>query len=127
MHLTDQHIVDAQAPARVEFLARYSNEEYGDSVSLSSAWRPQEAAGPRVVDAINRRARTIGLSPVTGVPLTAAMCTGVPLTAAVCTGDNHDNQMTNELHTHLAAMNGGRVWPSSGNPSRYEGGTGVRR
>lgn len=111
VHLTDQHIVDAEAPARVEFLARYGDEECGDPASLSSAWRPHEAAGPRLTDAMNRRARDIGFSPVTGVPITAA----------VCTGDNHDNQMANELDTHLAAMNGARVWPSSGDPSRYEG------
>ena len=111
IHLTDQHITDVQSPARVEFLDRYNDGDQCSSLLFSSAWRPQEAACARVADAMIRRLRRIGVSPVTGAPLTAA----------VCTGDNTDNQQANELALFLAVMDGGRATPQSGDPARYEG------
>lgn len=110
VHLTDQHIIDVQSPTRVEFLDRYAFNEC-EPIPFSSAYRPQEAACARMADAMLRRLRRIGVSPVTGVPLQAA----------ICTGDNTDNMQINELDWFLAVMNGERVTPNSGNPSTYEG------
>lgn len=110
VHLTDQHVIDTQSPSRVEFLDRYSDDACG-TVPFSSAHRPHEAANARVSDAMIRRVRRIGVSPVTGAPLAAA----------VCTGDNTDNMQANELDVFLAVMDGGPVTPQSGDPTRYEG------
>ena len=109
-HLTDQHIVDCQSPARVEFTDRLAGGACSSS-PVGGAWRPHEAAAARITDAMIRRLRAIAVSPVTGTPITAA----------VCTGDNTDNQQANELATFLAVMDGGRVAPDSGDPARYEG------
>ncbi|MEX2660029.1 MAG: TIGR03767 family metallophosphoesterase [Acidimicrobiales bacterium] len=109
-HLTDQHIIDVQSTTRVEFLDRYSNGECR-SVPFTSAHRPGEAACARVADAMLRRLRDIGVSPVTGAPLAAT----------ICTGDNTDNQQQNELEVFLGVMDGGLVSPQSGNPRTYEG------
>jgi metallophosphoesterase (TIGR03767 family) len=109
-HLTDQHIIDVQSTTRVEFLDRYADGEC-EAIPFSSAHRPGEAACARVADAMLRRLRAIGRSPVTGAPLAAA----------ICTGDNTDNQQENELDVFLAVMDGGPVTPQSGNPDVYEG------
>jgi metallophosphoesterase (TIGR03767 family) len=110
VHLTDQHIIDVQSPSRVEFLDRAADGRCG-RVPVSSAHRPQEAASARIADAMLRRVRAISVSPVTGAPISAA----------ICTGDNTDNQQRNELDVFLGIMNGGRVLPQSGDPARYEG------
>lgn len=111
VHHTDQHIIDAQSPSRVEFLDRYEEEPCTEATFFSSAFRAHEAANARIADAMQRRVRRIEVSPVTGAPITAA----------VCTGDNTDNQQLNELQVFLGVMNGGRVTPQSGHPDRYEG------
>jgi hypothetical protein len=103
-------IIDVQSTTRVEFLDRYADGEC-DAIPFSSAHRPGEAACARVADAMLRRLRAIGRSPVTGAPLAAA----------ICTGDNTDNQQENELDVFLAVMDGGSVTPQSGNPEVYEG------
>lgn len=110
IHLTDQHIIDAQSPSRVEFLDRYNDGECA-GMPFSSAHRPQEAASARVTDAMLRRLREIGYSPVTGQPLQAT----------ISTGDNTDNQQLNELELFIGLMDGGAVKPDSGDPKRYEG------
>jgi metallophosphoesterase (TIGR03767 family) len=109
VHLTDQHIIDCQSPARVEFLDRFVNSACPPP--FSSAWRPQEAASARLAEAMLQRIRAIGRSPVTGAPIAAA----------VCTGDNTDNQQENEVAVFLSVMDGGTVTPQSGDPARYEG------
>ena len=110
IHLTDQHIIDVQSPSRVEFLDRYAFNEC-EPIPFSSAFRPQEAACARIADAMNRRIRRLQVSPVTGAPIAAA----------ICTGDNTDNQQRNELDWYMAVMDGGRLAPNSGDPTRYEG------
>ncbi len=110
VHLTDQHIIDVQSPSRVEFLDRYADQECS-SIPFSSAHRPQEAANARITDAMLRRLRRIAVSPVTGVPIRAT----------ISTGDNTDNQQLNELEVFMGLMDGGRVSPNSGDPTRYEG------
>lgn len=110
-HLTDQHIVDAQSTSRVEFLDRYNDGGDCNPMPFSAAYRPHEAASARIADAMLRRMQRIGVSPVTGAPIRAA----------ICTGDNVDNQQSNELDVMIKLMDGGPVAPSSGDPARYEG------
>jgi metallophosphoesterase (TIGR03767 family) len=109
-HLTDQHIVDVQSTSRVEFLDRYNDGECGP-MPFSAAYRPHEAASARIADAMLRRMRSIGVSPVTGAPIAGA----------ICTGDNVDNQQSNELGILITLMDGGLVKPGSGDPVVYEG------
>ncbi|MQA99450.1 MAG: TIGR03767 family metallophosphoesterase [Actinobacteria bacterium] len=112
VHLTDQHVIDCQSPSRVEFLDRYNDGDRGcDSMPFASAHRPHEAASARITDAMLRRLRAIGYSPVTGAPLEAT----------ISTGDNTDNQQFNELMLFLGLMDGGEVTPNSGDETRYEG------
>jgi metallophosphoesterase (TIGR03767 family) len=110
VHLTDHHIIDVQSPTRVEFLDRYSDSNC-DPLPFSSAYRAHEAASARIADAMLRRVRRVGVSPVTGVPFAAA----------IATGDNTDNRQLNELEFFMAIMDGRRVHPNSGDPTRYEG------
>ena len=110
VHLTDQHVIDAQSPARVEFTDRYANADCPVEY-VTSAHRPQEAASARIADAMLQRLRRIGVSPVTGNPIAAT----------ISTGDNTDNQQANELDVFLALMDGGRVKANSGDPAKYEG------
>ena len=110
VHLTDQHIVDVQSPSRVEFLDRYNDGECA-GMPFASAYRPQEAASARITDAMLKRLREIGYSPVTGVPIQAT----------IATGDNTDNQQLNELDLFIGLMDGSEVNPDSGDPKRYEG------
>lgn len=110
VHLTDQHIIDVQSPTRVEYLDRYNDGHCAD-MPFSSAHRPHEAANARITDAMLRRIRKIGYSPVTGAPLQAS----------ISTGDNTDNQQLNELMLFIGLMDGARVKPNSGDPKQYEG------
>lgn len=110
-HLTDQHVIDVQSTTRVEFLDRYADGECDNVTFFSSAHRPHEAANARMADAMLRALREVQVSPVTGVPIGAA----------ICTGDNTDNRQENELGVFLSVMNGGPVAPQSGAPTAYEG------
>lgn len=110
VHLTDQHIIDVQSPTRVEFLDRYNDGHCAD-MPFNSAHRAHEAASARITDAMLRRIRDIGYSPVTGAPLQAS----------ISTGDNTDNQQLNELMLFIGLMDGGRVHPNSGDRKIYEG------
>jgi len=111
VHLTDIHVIDAQSPARVEFLDRYNDPPGGESMPFSSAFRPQETLTAQVSESMVRRVNEIGAGPITG---RAYDC-------AVCTGDNIDNQQRNEMEWHMTLLNGGTVVPNSGDPSKYEG------
>jgi metallophosphoesterase (TIGR03767 family) len=113
VHLTDTHLIDAQSPARVEFLDRYSDPGVAACTSLpfQSAFRAQETLTVQVSEAMNRRIRAIGASAVTAAPVSFAMCTG----------DNIDNQQFNELRWFIDLMDGSAtVTPNSGGPT-YEG------
>lgn len=110
VHLTDQHIIDVESPSRVEFLDRYNDGQCA-GMPFSSAHRPQEAASARVTDAMLRRLRKIGYSPVTGTAIQAT----------ISTGDNTDNQQLNELELFIGLMDGAVVRPKSGSRKGYEG------
>ncbi len=109
-HLTDIHVIDAQSPARVEFLDRY-NDGPGKPLLFGSAYRPQEMLMPHVADSIVAAVDQVGRGPVKGQPLAFAMCTG----------DNTDNCQLNELQWQLAVLNGKTFAPSSGDPKKFEG------
>ncbi len=111
LHLTDQHITDAQAPTRLESVREPVRDCEESDLPSVSAHRHQEVASARIVDAMNARARAIGFSPVTGAPIQAA----------ITTGDNIDNAQGNELDLIIQLMNGGRVAPNSGAMTTYEG------
>ena len=110
VHLTDQHILDIESPARVEFLDRYNDGECA-GMPFSSAHRPQEAASARITDSMLQKLRKIKHSPVTGTPIQAM----------ISTGDNTDNQQLNELSLFIGLMDGEKVTPKSGHATRYEG------
>ena len=109
-HLTDIHVIDAQSPARVEFLDRY-DDGLGSTGIFSSAYRPQEFLTPHLSESIVAAVETVGRGPVEGGPLAFALCTG----------DNTDNAQLNELQWQLAVLNGKTFTPNSGDPKRFEG------
>ncbi|HEX9236487.1 MAG TPA: twin-arginine translocation signal domain-containing protein, partial [Actinomycetota bacterium] len=110
VHFTDIHLVDAQSPARVEFLDRYSDQTCS-SFPLQSSFRPQETLTLQVLEAMARRVRQVQRGPITGHPFSFV----------ICTGDNVDNEQYNELRWFIDLMDGGKtVTPNSGGPT-YEG------
>ncbi|MDX1619843.1 MAG: TIGR03767 family metallophosphoesterase [Nitriliruptorales bacterium] len=110
LHVTDFQLVDAQSPARVEFFDRTSDEP-SQQIPVNAAFRPQEALVSHAVDALNRRARTLLRSPVTG--RFVDFC--------ICTGDNIDNKQANELRWFITLMDGGNFAANSGAADTFEG------
>ena len=110
VQFTDMHLLDAQSPARVEFLDRYSDAP-GEQVPFDSAWRPQEVFTAHLCEALVRAVRATRRGPVTGRPFEFT----------VCTGDNTDNTQLNETRWFVDVMDGGTIEPDSGDPARYEG------
>lgn len=110
VHLTDVHVIDAQSPARVEFLDRYADPP-SQSIPFSSAQRPQETLTAQVAESMVRRINALKWGPITGRTFDCA----------VSTGDNIDNQQYNELEWFVSLLDGGPLTPNSGDPTRYEG------
>jgi metallophosphoesterase (TIGR03767 family) len=108
--LTDIHLVDAQSPARVEFLDRY-NDGPGSSLIFSAAYRPHEMLTTQVADRLVAAVEQIGRGPVARGPLAFV----------ICTGDNNDNCQRNELRWQIDLLDGKTVRPDSGDTSRWEG------
>ena len=108
--LTDIHLVDAQSPARVEFLDRY-NDGPGAPLIFGAAYRPHEMLTTQVADRIVAAVEQVGRGPVSGRPLDFV----------ICTGDNNDNCQRNELRWQIDLLDGRQVRPDSGSTTAWEG------
>jgi uncharacterized repeat protein (TIGR01451 family) len=108
--LTDFQLADEESPARVEFL------DQDPSGFAASAWRPQEALQPFVIDwSIRQMNLFAGASPVPqGDGSRAAM------DFALVTGDQADNMQRNEILWTRALLEGGTVDPNSGSTNSLD-------
>lgn len=104
VQLSDLHLLDAESPARVEFLD-------GLGPPFSAAFRPQETLTVHVAAAMVARINALGRGPASGRPIDCV----------VSTGDNIDNQQRNELEWFMRLLDGGIVRARSGDPGTYEG------
>src|SRR5688572_30177372 len=110
--LTDFQLADEESPARVEFL------DPEPSGFAASAWRPQEALAPFIVDwSIRQMNLFAAASPVQQGDGTRA---GMDL--ALVTGDQADNMQRNELLWTRALLEGATTNFNSGstNPADYD-------
>ena len=103
VQLSDVHVVDAQSPMRLE-----TADSDG---AFAGAYRPQEILTAHIAESMVREINEVGQGPVTGTPLALALQTG----------DNSDNGQNNEIRWNIDLLDGGRITPDSGDPSRYEG------
>lgn len=111
-HLTDQHIIDAQSPARTEFLDRLDDPGSPFAgLGLSGAYRAQEMLSAQVAESMVQAMNRVRRGPATGAPVRFTMCTG----------DNVDNMQYNELRWQIDLLDGERIRPDSGDLTRWEG------
>ncbi len=110
VQLTDIHVIDAQSPARVEFLDRY-NDGPGSPLIFGAAYRPHEMLTTQVADRLVAAVEQVGRGPVGGRALDFV----------ICTGDNNDNCQRNELRWQIDVLDGGTVRPDSGSTALWEG------
>ncbi len=110
-HLTDMHVVDAQSPARVEFLDRIA-DGVPERALLDAAYRPQEFLSAQVVETMAATVRALGTGPVSKRKVAFA----------ISTGDAVDNCQENELRWTIDLLDGGAsVRADSGDLSTWEG------
>lgn len=111
---SDIHMLDAESPARVEFLDRFGDPGSpvaAAAAALDGAYRPQEILTVQVADAMVRAVNRVARGPATGAPLAFT----------ICTGDNVDNTQHNEVRWAIDVLDGRRVRPGSGDPAHYQG------
>ena len=102
LHISDTHVCDAESPARLEYLDRFS--DHGSTYRLRlgrvGTYRPQEILTVQVltalVEAINAQADD--------------------LDGVIITGDLIDNAQHNEQSWCAQVLDGGRIEPWSGDP-----------
>ncbi|GAA0970141.1 TIGR03767 family metallophosphoesterase [Actinocorallia libanotica] len=112
VHLTDVHIIDAQSPARVEYVDRLSDPGgLLKSFPVTGGYRPQELLTTHVAESMVRAVNRIERGPVLGAPPAFT----------INTGDAADNAQYNEVRWIIDLLDGARVRPDSGDPGRYEG------
>jgi metallophosphoesterase (TIGR03767 family) len=111
--LTDMHIMDAQSPARVEFLDRFNDPDnpLAGLLPFESSYRAQDMLTAHVAEAMVQAMNAVRHGPVSGLPLAFT----------IATGDNVDNTQYNELRWQIDALDGARVRPDSGDLTKYEG------
>ncbi len=111
--LSDLHLCDAQSPARLEFLDRWTDPDSPVRAALGElrTYRAHEMLTTQVAAAMVTAVNAVATGPVGGAPLDLA----------IATGDATDNAQANELAWYLTLLEGGEVRPDSGDPGRYEG------
>jgi metallophosphoesterase (TIGR03767 family) len=111
--LTDMHILDAQSPARVEFLDRFNDPDspFAGILPFESSYRTQDTLTAHVGEAMVQALNAVRYGPATGLPLAFT----------IATGDNVDNTQYNELRWQIDVLDGERVHPDSGDLAKYEG------
>ena len=100
--LSDFQLADEESPARAEVL------DIANS-TFTSAWRPQEALEPFVVDEVVQQVNRFDQSPIRNFKRRRAR-----LALTITTGDSADNQQINETKWVVELLEGGRVDPNSG-------------
>ena len=100
--LSDFQLADEESPARAEVL------DLANSV-FTSAWRPQEAFEPFVVDEVVRQVNRFDVSPIRNRTRRRAR-----MALTITTGDSADSQQINEVKWVVRLLEGGRLNPNSG-------------
>jgi len=103
-HLSDLHVIDAQSPGRIEPMIVQDHSAWG------SAFHPHDPMSPHTTAAMVRAFADARYSPLTGVPMGAA----------VVTGDSADMHSFLELRWYIDLMDGLSVDPASSG-STYQG------
>jgi metallophosphoesterase (TIGR03767 family) len=112
-HLSDLHVCDAQSPIRPEFLDRWADPDspIREQVGTIGTYRPHSMLSPHVVEAMVQSLNQIGVGPLSGQPINAA----------IVSGDTTDNAQVNEVNWYLSLLDGQPIRPDSGNFEKYEG------
>jgi hypothetical protein len=113
--LTDFQLADEESPARVEFLDPTADRD--PSHFAESAWRPQEALHPQMVDRMLHQVNEF----VPQSPVAQGDGSRAHMALAITTGDSADNQQRNETAWVVRLLEGGALDPNSGssNPADY--------
>lgn len=104
-HYTDIHMIDAQAPARLDVMAGQ------DPTLWAGAIRPQDTMQLHTLTAMTNAMNAASESPVTGATMAAA----------VNTGDSADEHSQLELDWYIGVLDGGQFTPNSGKAGVYDG------
>ncbi len=97
-HLSDLHVIDAQSPGRIEPMI------VQDHSAWASAFHPQDPLSPHTTAAMVSAFSDARYSPLTGVPMGAA----------VVTGDSADMHSMLELRWYIDLLDGLAIDPATG-------------